>query len=211
MKVNLGNYLETIIKQSNYSKKDLWNLLSSNFEIGDKPISYTTFSNNIKTGDITLNEAIALSTLINLDFNFLVNTIKSEVKKCSIANKKNANNILDVELTLSILNNHIPVKDIFFTKDDLHEQEFGSSSFFDALYCDENLEKVYLCRLTIEDHIATILTLGNFDCFKDYLDKNDLEEFSTLDLSEKMNVVEFTYDKILSILNKKEEPITVVY
>lgn len=214
MKVNLGNYLEGIIKKSNYSKKDLWNLLCTNFEIGEKPTSYTTFSNNIKSGDITLNEAIALSTLINLDFNFLSTAIKEEAKKFSFEENKSDSSVLNIELALNILNEYVPATDITFTKEDLYAQDFGDLAY-DALYCDNDLNRAYLCRLIIFNSSNTITpsitieVLGDFNNFKNYLNKQDLEDFIDLDIAEKMNVVEHYYDNLLSILNRKRDFVEV--
>ncbi|MDQ9753333.1 hypothetical protein RFZ03_22135, partial [Acinetobacter baumannii] len=76
--INLGNYLDVLVRCSNYSKKDICNIINERYTLSDKPLAYTTFSNNLKDGEISLNEAIAMATIIDIDFNKIVNAYKNK-------------------------------------------------------------------------------------------------------------------------------------
>lgn len=186
MDINVGKYLETIIRCSDYSKKDLCTEINKRYEIGNKPISYTTFSNNLKDGNITLNEIIAIATIIDIDLNKVVNAYKNKYNQIS---KKEG--IKMEKAIVEILNNESLVKGVEYKEENVYEID---ADCFECYHLSEDGNTAIMQCVTIEDYTCNGVDKGfitekaYFTNFLDVLGECDmsLKEFKELPLNEKL-------------------------
>ena len=207
MKLNIGNYLETLIKSSKYSKKDICEEINKRYCINNKPISYTTFSNNLKEGNITINEAIAIATIIDIDFNKIVNVYKNKYNQLN----KNDEDINMNKVIVDILNNESLVKGIEYKEENVYEIT-GDDDEFECFYLSEDGNTAIMQSVLIDSYICNntdkgfIIEKAYFTNFLDILGESDiqLKDFKELPLKEKLSFLSEEGLSSLEILG--EEP-----
>lgn len=194
MNINLGNYLETMIKSSKYTKKELCNKLNELYTFGDKPISYSSFSNNIKNGEITLNETIAIATLIediNLNKVVLMYKNKLNTNKGEEGMKK---------VIVEMLKEH-SIAGVEYKEENIYEI---SSNTFEALYISDNFKIATLERVILTGSKAHLQEVANFSNFDELLGECGMTniEFDKLPLNEKIDFVSEEGISALDILGE---------
>lgn len=201
MNINLGNYLEESIKKSNYNKKELCNKLNELFTFSGKQISYTTFSNNIKNGEITLNEAIALATLIDsINLNKIVLLLKDELNKMQLIGdvENMRQSAADLLTTNSFLGATYEPSDVY---------EIVRYEVYEGLFISEDGKTVIMERIELNEDIGTIQQVANFTNFNQILNENkiSIDEFKNLPLNEQLCMVSSEAIVRLSVLGEKME------
>lgn len=196
MNINLGNYLENKIKSSKYTKKELCNKLNELFTFGDKPISYSSFSNNIKNGEVTLNEVIAIATLIeDINLNKIVLIYKNKLNN-------NKGEVEDMKsIVVEMLKDHSIVGNVEYKEENVYEI---SPDTFEALYVSDDFKIASLERILIEEDNAYLQEVANFTNFDELLGECGLSnnEFDKLPLNEKIDFVAQEGQSALDILGE---------
>lgn len=204
MNINLGNYLENIIKTSSYSKKELCNKLNELYTFGDKPLSYTTFSTNIKNGEISLNEAIAIATLIeDMNLNKVVLIYKNKLSQ----DNKNNHSLKIKNAIIDMLKDKSTIDGVIYRSENILESESGGR--FDVLFVSDDCKTVSLETVilgNVETYISKKAFFSNFDeILGEYsMTTNDFNELS---LKVKIEFVEREGLSALNILGEKMEVI----
>ena len=190
MNINLGNYLEDVIRASSYTKKDLCTEINNRFKFDGKSINYSTFSNNIRTGDITFNEAIALATIIgDIDLNRVVLTFKNELIKESRLSDNETISKLEVA---NLLNSNTLSNDIVFKESCILEST--KNSYYKGLYVSDDFETAALYDINLQvSGKGLINELAYFTNFNELLLKTRglvYSDFNNLSLIEKIAILE---------------------
>ena len=199
MNINLGKYLETEIKFSKYTKKELCNKLNELYTFGDKPLSYTTFSNNVKNGEITFNEIIAIATLIDsINLNKVVLVYKNQLNKN--INKGEFHNM--IKNVLKIFNENT-IAGVTYEKENIYE--VAKYEVYEALYLSDDCKTVILERIDISNEKGYIQEVAHFTNFDEVLREYDMtiNEFNGKSLNEKLDFVAQEGQSELDILGKE--------
>ena len=211
MNVNIGNYLESIVRSSDYSKKEICEEINRRYNINNKTISYTTFSNNLKEGNITLNEALALATIIDIDLNKIVNTYKNKYNKINM--KENEMNMEKV--IVDILNNESLVKGITYKEENVYN--VGGDAY-ECFYLSEDGNTALMQCVVLDDCICNNKDIGYivekayFTNFLNVLGELDmqLKDFKDLPLNEKLSLLSYEGMSALEILGEEPREIDFV-
>lgn len=199
MNINLGNYLENKIKSSKYSKKDLCNKLNELFVFGDKPISYPTFSNNIKTGEITFNEVIAIATLIDdINLNKIVLIYRNELNK-----NNNKGEMVEMKKSLVKVFNENSIAGVKEYKEE-NIYEIAKFEVYEALYISNDYKVAILERIDIAEYKGVIQEVAHFTNFDEILGEAEMtaSDFEKLPLNEKIEFVAVEGQGILDVLGE---------
>lgn len=199
MNINLGNYLENCIKSSKYSKKDLCNKLNELFVFGDKKISYPTFSNNIKTGDITFNEVIAIATLIEeINLNKVVLICRNELNK-----NNNKGEMIEMKKELVKVFNENSIAGVRGYKEE-NIYEIAKFEVYEGLYVSEDYQTAVLERIDISGDTGIIQEVAHFTDFENMLGECEMNttEFEKLPLNEKIEFLASEGQSALDILGE---------
>lgn len=200
MNINLGRYLESCIKSSKYSKKELCNALNELFVFGDKQISYPTFSNNIRNGEITINEAIAIATLIEeINLNKIVLICRNELIK-------NNNNVEVLEMKNKLVkifneNSIVGIKE--YKVENIYE--IANFEVYEALYISEDYKVATVERIDISSgNTGIIQEVAHFIDFDKILAECEMSvsSFEELSLNEKIDFLATEGQNALDILDK---------
>ena len=205
MNINIGNYLETIIRSSNYTKKEICEEINKRYNINNKTISYTTFSNNLKEGNITLNEALALATIIDIDLNKIVNAYKNKYNQINI--KENEINM--EKAIVDILNNESLVKGITYKEENVYD--IGGDAY-ECFYLSEDGNTALMQCVVLDNYICNnedkgyIIEKAYFTNFLNVLGELDmqLKDFKDLPLNEKLCLLSDEGMSSLEILGETE-------
>ncbi|MBQ9000194.1 MAG: hypothetical protein IJ086_16080 [Clostridium sp.] len=206
MELNIGNYLESVIKNSGYTKKELCEELNKRYSINNKPISYTTFSNNLKEGNITLNEALALATIINIDLNKIVNTYKNKYIQI---NKKQDNSDIKKNI-IQILNTELSSEGVVYSEENIYEI---NDDEYECMYLSKDGNKAIMNTVLLDDYIlhgadiGFIVEKANFDNFLDILGECNISinEFREMPLNERLTFLSNEGDSELMILGEERK------
>lgn len=197
MNINLGKYLEACINSSKYSKKELCNKLNELFVFGDKPITYSTFSRNISSGNITLNEAIAIATLIDdLNLNKVVLIYKNELNKKQGEVNNMKNNLVKVFNENSIAG----VRE--YKEENIYE--IVKFEVYEALFVSEDCKTVILERIDIVSDNGFIQEVAHFTNFDELLGEYEMtaSEFQKLPLNKQLDFVAQEGQSVLEVLGE---------
>lgn len=210
MDINIGRYIEGKIRNAGYSKKELCAEMNKRYAIGGKAIPYTTFSNNLKDGSITLNEAIAIATIIDIDLNNVVIAYKNKYNK----NRKKDGSIkrekaIAIDTILSLLNAESIVGGIEYKRENIYAvyeecyngyylSEDGNTAILEFVLLDEFLKGT--------SEKGTITELAYFTNFLELLGESgmSLKEFKELPLSDKVLFLAKEGSNALTVLGDKE-------
>lgn len=202
MKINLGRYLESCIKSSNYSKKELCDALNELFVFGDKHISYPTFSNNIRNGEITINEAVAMATLIEeINLNKIVLICKNEL----IKNNSNSVEVIEMKNKLvKIFNENSTVGIKEYKSENIYE--IIRFEVYEALYVSEDYKVAAVERVDLTGVIQEVAHFIDFDKILAECGMT-VSRFEELPLNEKIDFLATEGQNALDILGRdmKEE------
>ncbi|MBQ8998704.1 MAG: hypothetical protein IJ086_08485 [Clostridium sp.] len=204
MNLNIGKYLETVIRNSGYSKKEICEEINKRYNINSKPISYTTFSNNLKEGNITLNEALALATIIDIDLNKIVSTYKNKYNQINTRE----NEIIMEKVIVDILNNESLVKGITYKEENVYD--IGGDAY-ECFYLSEDGNTALMQCVTLDDYLhcsedkGFITEKAYFTNFLNILGELNmqLKDFKELPLNEKLCLLSDEGMSALEILGEE--------
>lgn len=215
MKINIGSYLEMVIRNSRYSKKDICNELNERYSFGAKPLSYTTFSNNLKEGNITINEAIGLATILNIDFNKVVNAYKNkyQIENLVCDDSKLKSIVADIVTTES------SIKGVTYTDANVYPFKNGGEepTIFEVMYVSEdgNVAIHYMvhldCYLDGSEDVGYLVQDAYFTNFLDILGESDMsiKDFYEMSVDDRLYYLLSEGESALAILG--ESPIEVEF
>lgn len=198
MNISLGNYLELCIKSSKYTKKELCDKLNELFVFDNKPIIYRTFSNNIKTGNITLNEAIAIATLVEeLNLNKLVLIYKNELNK-----KNQKGEVNNMKKNLVKVFNENSIVGVEYNENNIYE--IAKFEVYEALFVSEDCKTVVLERIDIASDNGVIQEVAHFTNFDEVLGECGMtfDEFKDLTLNKQIDFVAEEGQSIIEVLGE---------